>query len=61
MSSNTSTTATSNKQTDTKEPFFTPSCMSLFSGLGGDSLGMQNAGGKMVAYNGVIAANETQC
>ena len=55
MSSNTSTTATSKKKTtprgSSKQPAFTPSCMSLFSGLGGDSLGMQNAGGKMVAYN----------
>lgn len=59
MSSNTSTTATPRKKTvkkttpkeSAKQPTFTPSCMSLFSGLGGDSLGMQNAGGKMVAYN----------
>lgn len=64
MSSNTATTEkqkkktvkkttkkTTNNKTTTEKSSFTPSCMSLFSGLGGDSLGMQNAGGKMVAYN----------
>uniref|UniRef100_A0A6C0AU08 DNA (cytosine-5-)-methyltransferase n=1 Tax=viral metagenome TaxID=1070528 RepID=A0A6C0AU08_9ZZZZ len=60
MSSNTSTAQkqkkktikkTTKKTTTTEKSSFTPSCMSLFSGLGGDSLGMQNAGGKMVAYN----------
>lgn len=38
-----------NKHTETKDMSF--SAMSLFSGMGGDSLGIKNAGGNIVAYS----------